>query len=145
VWNDGYSLGIAELDKQHRGLLEFFPCIERQIARGGSWNDIHLTIVELRNLAQTHFHFEEAMMRLFGYPDAGSHEAAHCHFFARLQEIEQQSLTAVAEQGLIEVLRGWLIAHILEADRALADYILAGPQVICSADRRSALPFLPQS
>jgi hemerythrin len=137
-WKDEYSLGIAEIDEQHKSLLQGFSVVEQTLRDGRGWADTHYAIVELTTLAIRHFSFEEALMRLFGYPHLDDHEHGHRYFFIRLEEIERQALRASAESEMVEFLREWLTRHILGDDRGYAAYILSGAQVVRTAPAKSA-------
>lgn len=125
-WKEEYSLGIEEIDRQHQQMLRIMADIEAKVAAGGEWNELHLGIVELRSFAQTHFYFEEALMRSFGFGETREHEEQHKFFFTKLHQIERQSLTSAAEQELLAFLRQWQIQHMAAEDRRYADYLLAG-------------------
>lgn len=131
-WKDSYSLGIAEIDSQHKGLLRKFTAIENAITSKKGWSVVHYAVVELRKQASAHFQFEEALMRLFGFPQPEliAHNKEHEFFFVKLDEIERHSLKDSAEQDMINFLRSWLTNHISGTDRAYAGYILAGAQVV---------------
>jgi hemerythrin len=122
-WKDEYSIGIEEIDKQHRVLLDCFTLIEDSIALNESWTNVHFAVVELREFARIHFAVEETLMRMFNFPDAEPHAKAHQGFFARLQEIEQKSLRVNASEEMATFLRDWLVKHICTADRGYAEHI----------------------
>lgn len=131
-WKDSYSLGIAEIDNQHKGLLRKFTAIENAISSGKGWSVVHYAVVELRKQASAHFQFEEALLRLFGFPqpELMAHSKEHEYFFVKLDEIERHSLNDSAEQEMVGFLSSWLTKHILVTDRAYAGFILAGAQVV---------------
>lgn len=132
-WKNEYSLGIQEIDDQHRLLLSSFSVIEEAINLKQGWSNVHFSILGLKELASMHFTFEEALMRLFSYPEAKAHRGDHEYFFARLAEIENHSLRNSAERELLEFLREWLTSHILHTDADYARYILSGASVVRSA------------
>src|ERR1035437_10171856 len=91
-WKNEYSLGILEIDNQHKSLIHCFASIEASIKAGHTWSSTHFNIVSLKEVARFHFSCEEALMRLFGYPDIEEHSSQHEHFFTFLAEIENNSL-----------------------------------------------------
>lgn len=126
-WKDEYSVGLAEIDRQHKQLIGLFGHIEEALDTDTNWLDLHSKIVELRNFASFHFEFEEALMRMFAFPKGEGHSQAHQLFFIRLDEIER---CVVVDEGvkhdMIRFLFDWLFEHILKTDRELVEYILAG-------------------
>ena len=131
-WKPEYSLGIIEIDGQHQGLLKCFGEIERAMASGKGWTDVHYAIVDLTQKAHMHFEFEEALQRLYGYPDAEQHGRTHGGFFIKLQDIERHALTNSAQSEMVDFLREWLTDHILLADRDYAQYIIGGAEIMRS-------------
>ena len=44
-WKDDYSIGILEIDDQHKLLMRGFSAIEEAIVRNSGWSDTHYAIV----------------------------------------------------------------------------------------------------
>ncbi|OIR08442.1 bacteriohemerythrin [mine drainage metagenome] len=131
-WKNEYSVGILEIDDQHKLLLCGFTAIEESIRLGEGWSNTHYAILELNQLARMHFTFEEAIMHLFGYPETEAHQHEHQHFFSRMASIERHSLKKSAEVEMVQFLRGWLTSHILGSDRGYVKHIFSGAQVVRS-------------
>lgn len=128
-WKEEFALGIAEIDRQHQNLFQLFGFITESIRLKERWSHTHFGLVQLRDFARMHFSVEEALMRLFGWPDADGHELEHQYFFTRLDEIERRSLTENISEELITFLESWLTGHIMVTDKAYARHILAGASV----------------
>jgi hemerythrin len=131
-WKDEYSVGIEEIDDQHRKLLEMFAVVERSIVLAGSWSDIHYGLVKLKELSKSHFMLEQALMRMFNYTGLKHHKATHQYFFDKLEEMEHRSLGASTKQETIKFLGDWFTTHICQTDREYADYILSGAKIVKS-------------
>ena len=88
-WNDTYSIGVPEIDEQHKVLFE---CIERLEApqdeqqRGLS---MYYVMEQLKDYVRVHFAVEEIVMRLFDYPGLEAHAKEHRAFSARLEALEK--------------------------------------------------------
>ena len=131
-WKAEYSVGIDEIDKQHRVLLDYFSLIEDAVAAGGSWSSLHFILIQLRDYARIHFSVEETLMHMFAYPGAAEHVSLHQGFFAKLKELEQLSLTTDVTKGTVDFLHNWLLDHIMGADKGYARHIAGGAQVVLS-------------
>ncbi|MFA7269991.1 MAG: hemerythrin family protein [Sterolibacterium sp.] len=129
-WKDEYSVGIEEIDKQHRVLLDYFRLIEDTVASGGTWSNVHFILIQLHDFARIHFAVEEALMHMFAYPGAAEHINLHQGFFAKLKELEQQSLTTDVTKETVEFVHQWLLRHITGADRAYARHIASGAPIV---------------
>jgi hemerythrin-like metal-binding protein len=136
-WKDEYSIGILEIDDQHKLLLRSFTAIEEAINLNEGWSNTHYAILELIQLAQMHFSFEDAIMRMFAYPDIEAHQKEHQSFFDKLASIERHSLKKSADVEMVQFLRGWLATHILGSDRGYAHHIFSGAQIVRSSRDQS--------
>lgn len=128
-WKDEYAIGIKEIDAQHKELISLFSRVTDAVAQSLPWSDIHFRVLEVKNFAAFHFEFEEALMRLFGYPQTDDHSNGHKQFVAKMNEIEKSSIADDVKQEVVTFLVKWLFDHILKSDRAYAQYILAGASV----------------
>lgn len=131
-WKSEYSVGIDEIDKQHRVLLDYFSLIEDAVAAGGNWSSLHFILIQLHDYARIHFSVEETLMHMFAYPGTADHISLHQGFFAKLKELEQQSLTTDVTKGTVEFLHQWLLQHITGADKGYARHIAGGAPVVLS-------------
>jgi hemerythrin len=129
-WKEEYSVGIPEIDNQHKQLLQNFSEIEESIRLNKRWSDIHYAIVKLIQTARMHFSFEEAMMRIFGYPGLEFHLQEHKSFFDNLDTIERHSLKMSAETEMVHFLLEWLKEHMLGSDQGYAAHIFSGAKVV---------------
>jgi hemerythrin len=129
-WKDEYSLGILEIDNQHKLLMNGFSTIEESIVSDLGWSNTHYAIVELIKIAHMHFTFEEALMRMFGYPGSDAHQMEHQNFFEKLDNIERLALKEKAKIEIVDFMQDWLATHILVNDRGYAKHIFSGAQVI---------------
>ena len=129
-WRDTYSLGIREIDEQHRVLIGNFATIEEAIRQGRNWSTVYFHVTNLKEFARFHFTCEEALMRLFGFPDLRLHAAEHAHFFKVLTEIERHSINKSIEKDLVKFLLMWMTKHIVGSDREFAKHILSGAAVV---------------
>jgi len=129
-WKNEYSLGIKEIDDQHKMLLCSFSILKEAIETEQAWSATHYRIVELRDLAIVHFTVEEAMMRLFGYTATEEHRTTHEHFLIRLDDILNMSIRSSADEEMLKLLKEWLTMHILGSDKDYARHILSGASVV---------------
>jgi hemerythrin len=129
-WNSAYSVGIEEIDNQHRELLRLFSIVENAIQMKQGWSTVHYGLIEVRAFAKFHFKFEEALMRLYGFPDYAGHGEVHERILKRTEVVEHASLQVDAEDQVMKFFRDWLIDHIQGADRAYARHILAGAPLV---------------
>lgn len=129
-WQPAYSVGIAEIDNQHRELLGHFSAISEAILDKKSWSDIHFEIIELKEFAYFHFRFEDALMSLYGCPQRERHNSIHDQFLREIESYERSSLSQINDQAVMQLFGDWLVKHIQGDDRAYAQRILSGAKIV---------------
>ncbi len=134
-WQPSYALGIEEIDQQHQKLLAHSAEIITAIQQEKSWSDIYYLIKALRDFASFHFQFEEALMRMFGYPHHQGHAQAHESFFSQLAALERQAVVDQLENNVEQMLTDWAMNHILCVDRDYVDYLKQMPGISLGASR----------
>jgi len=83
-------------------------------------------VVYLVRYVNEHFQREERLMHDCGYPDLAEHRDRHRRFSAKVYAIEQIHRVdpgSINLEELVEFLRGWLVRHILGADRDFGPYL----------------------
>ena len=133
-WKDEYSVGILEIDNQHKAMLRSFSIIEETFESGQDRSNTHYAIVELIQLSRMHFLFEEAMMRMYDYPESESHKKCHQQLMIRLDSVERNASNNASDFEIVKLMRDYLMAHMLGDDKGYAQYILSGAQVVKSRE-----------
>jgi len=128
VWSDYLSVGVPEMDEEHRQF----------IARV---NELNLAILESEDKARVerlmdlmlmeathHFWHEQELLERWKYPEAEAHAAKHAELtaqFARvMKEIEASDISFVwASKGLL--FKQLLVEHLLREDMKYRDFLRA--------------------
>jgi hemerythrin len=134
-WKEEYSVGIVEIDDQHKGILEYFTLIENAIESRESWSDVFFKLEQLRSHAHFHFSVEESLMRLHGYPKLADHAELHKHFITKLDQLQMTTLSRQVTIDTIVYLRKWYADHMKGADKDYAQFIIRGAAVITTNDQ----------
>jgi len=124
-WKDEYSIGIPEIDDQHKLLLE---CVARLVeAKSDPDRDlaVYFTLGELEDYVRVHFAVEEALIRMFDCPGREAHAREHSGFVEYLEAMRQSALRRDVRDELADFLRRWLVDHVLVSDRQYAGVLLA--------------------
>jgi len=128
-WKPEHSVGIQEIDDQHKKVIEIISRVERAVKLQRGWREVVYDIVDLRVFAKSHFEFEEGLMRMYEYKNYAKHVEEHQYFFTKLTEIESKSISNLVEAELLKFLRDWLKEHILVEDKSYAEHILSGAPI----------------
>ena len=117
VWKDEYSVGVAEFDEQHQGLIALINRLTEEGQRAGT---IEGVLDALDRYVKEHFRAEEALMHAHQYEGLEEHRTQHEVFEEWLGAVKQTyRFTAdgdVFAETVNAFLRNWLINHILRTD-----------------------------
>lgn len=125
VWDKILSVGVTEIDEDHRKLIHIFNILNHAVTDGESKEYLAATLEELVNCTVWHFSHEERLMLKHRYQEHAEHKAEHQELIQSAKELQQtllQSDKAVAEEH-VQFLERWLTKHILTADGRLGTYL----------------------
>lgn len=129
-WNKQFNIGIDSIDNAHRKL---FSIVHRLVHLSRDENNGQWACAEgikyFKNYAIEHFADEEAYMRSIGYKDYEIHKRLHDDMryktLASLdKELKESDYSQESIQHFLGICLGWLTAHILIEDRAIAGKVL---------------------
>ncbi len=121
IWREDYSIGLLAVDAAHRDLLADMNALARAV----SVSALNLTtplLAQIQFTATRDFTIEEQLMQEDEYPFHELHARQHQRFFEFFGELRRE--IEVGEENRVYLafrvkrfLTGWLINHILSADR----------------------------
>ncbi|MDO9601750.1 MAG: hemerythrin family protein, partial [Rhodocyclaceae bacterium] len=128
-WDARYETGLAEVDAQHKSLVEIINHLGELRASGGSVADLTAALGALADYAKYHFSAEDALMQAAGISPEHSttHRREHAQFLDHINQIseEAQGDVMLAIDLLLRYLVKWLAFHILGQDTEMALEIAA--------------------
>jgi hemerythrin len=124
VWSDEYSVGIPEIDEQHKTLFDLINRIHDAInAHRGSavCQDVMSQLVDY---TKVHFTLEQNLMQMGNFPGYEEHWAHHRDLIAEVESMQAKisSGKAAISFELLHFLRNWLTKHILGEDMKYSRY-----------------------
>lgn len=125
VWDEILSVGVDEIDEDHRKLVNIFNILNHSVMAEESSDYLAATLAELINCTVWHFSHEERLMLKHRYEGIEEHKAEHQELIKSAKELQQEILQAekpVVDEH-IEFLERWLTEHILTADLRLGSYL----------------------
>jgi hemerythrin len=136
-WTPDYDLGIEEIDRQHRRLVEVVNRLHDAMEQGCPKAAMQGVVCDLVTYTEIHFRYEEQLMNRLGYRGRDAHVLEHRKLSAELNEFELALAGGrlCVSLELMEFLKAWLPGHVGQADRALAEHALglrgAGALALC--------------
>lgn len=125
-WKKDYAVDIAEIDLQHRRLVDLLNALHDAMRQGKGNEAVGKILKDTIAYTQTHFATEEKIMRASGYPDLEAHLREHADLVAKAQDVAKRFETQKGAAVTIEVLnflRDWLTKHILGTDKKYAPFL----------------------
>ncbi len=129
TWRDELNLGVNTLDNQHKYLICLINTIE---AAGNCGLDKGIILTHLDQLkAYTHYHFdqEERLQIEINFPFHDHHAKEHQLLIQRLGEViekvkmfEGAILREKQIEEIFEILRDWIVNHIIGEDMKMKEY-----------------------
>lgn len=118
-WDTGFSVNVAEIDKQHQKLVGMINDLNDAMKQGKGKDTLAKIIGDLFNYAGNHFATEERYFDKFRYPAATSHKLEHSNFVKKVSEFkgsfDSGKLALTIE--VMTFLKDWLKGHIQGADK----------------------------
>jgi hemerythrin-like metal-binding protein len=123
-WNDSFSVGVREMDDQHKKLLGM---INRLIEEQHTLTEpvtIAELLTEMTDYAREHFRAEEYLMAEYGYENKVRQVESHEAFIAKTLEFMSASEIGpnILSKALLEYLKSWLVGHILNEDMKYKEF-----------------------
>lgn len=121
AWNAKYSLGNAQIDAEHQGLVELANDIATFASHGENAARVRRDILALYEHMRVHFQHEDEYMLRLGYPRYEEHKKQHAEILAAMNAIMKHSdnLDALVYK-LKQLMHAWVRGHILGQDRRIA-------------------------
>ncbi|HSG59736.1 MAG TPA: bacteriohemerythrin [Woeseiaceae bacterium] len=120
-WTDEFSLGIDEVDEEHKSLIELINGLYDVIQVGADYVQVVELLGEIYSQIAVHFAHEEDMMQESGYAHFEEHREDHETLLDDLREIMDE----VEADGSFDVgelsgdLNRWFVDHFRTHDARL--------------------------
>lgn len=126
VWDYVLSVGIEEIDEDHRKLVNLFNILNHSVMEEAAADYVEAVFEELINCTVWHFSHEERLMLKYGYEGFEEHKAVHRELINSVRELQQQYLQVgkLEKEEDLKFLEGWLTEHILVDDMRLGSYLI---------------------
>ena len=125
TWKDTYSVGVAEIDQQHKKLIDLINQLDDAMSKGQGKTILEKILGDLINYCASHFALEEKLFDQHGYPDADDHKAKHKKMTEKVlslqKQFQQEKMTITFD--VMDFLQKWLDKHILGTDKKYGPYL----------------------
>lgn len=124
-WNNDFSLGIEEIDKQHHELINLINELHDAMKVGQGNAVVKDIIAKLEKYTIEHFGTEEKYFDQFKYSGTQQHKNEHHKFTEEVADFRQkfENGQVLLSLKLINFLKDWLVSHIQGSDKKYAPFL----------------------
>ncbi|MCH4888294.1 bacteriohemerythrin [Acidaminobacter sp. JC074] len=121
-WKEDYSVGVKEIDAQHKRLFEMGQAMSDLVSNHGDediYDELTAMFNELIDYTRYHFNDEEKLMEKVNYKDLEDHKVQHQLFVEKLEAYDLETIDE--DQGafalkLLKTVATWIFKHITGDD-----------------------------
>ncbi len=132
-WHEGLSVGIDEIDGQHRALFNAVNDFLDSVENARNVDDVAAVLSFLEEYIGVHFETEERAMKKHEYHLIDDHIAQHRHFSETVGYLKEKYLewgwgtTSTLKVMLQRKLVDWLNEHVSISDKKLGAFLQDKP------------------
>ena len=125
-WGEHLEIGIAEIDEQHRWLVDRINQLHSELSEIASRSSVIADVLEeLMDYTMNHFIMEEELFERHAYPDIVAHKAQHNKFTGTIMNaLTDHEDGKNVSHDVLEFLKHWLIEHIMRTDKVYVPFML---------------------
>ncbi len=118
VWNETYSVGVRELDDQHKNLIRMINEMHYAMNNDKGQEAISSIVDQMFHYMEVHFTTEEGYMQEHAYLGYIAHQKQHEEFRAKARDLRERvnSGEFVLSFEIVQFLSDWLQKHIMVTD-----------------------------
>jgi hemerythrin-like metal-binding protein len=126
-WQDSYSIGIASIDSQHRGLVSGINKLYREMSLGKGPEVLGPLMADLMDQLARHFAYEEELFLRFGYPEAERHAREHEEITAKVSGYagSVNLVSRISAMTVANCLKEWIHDHTVGEDQKYSAFLKA--------------------
>ena len=127
MWKEEYSVEIPEIDAQHIRIVGVINKLFFNKQQNGSHGvEFKKQLLLIKIYTETHFQYEETLMRYAQYPRYEEHRQEHSYMIKKTDEIIKAFYSDSRDQheSLFQFLKKWWIEHIQGTDRRYTSHML---------------------
>ncbi len=126
-WSGSLSVGIQEIDNQHKELIRKLNELAEYIQQKKGKDKIGATLRFMRDYSKIHFSTEEEHMAKHRYPGLKRQQTEHEKFKATteklIRDLEKEKDMEIFASQVQRFLIDWLILHIKTADLKFGEFL----------------------
>lgn len=126
-WKDDYSINVAEVDSQHKEMVDIVNQIHEAAMSGEDMDTLNKILNHLLEYTRFHFKTEEKLMLEHDYFNYASHKREHNELIQQLEttvrNISEGSVLQFSAISDFDIADDWMMTHLLGSDKALGAFL----------------------
>jgi hemerythrin len=124
-WSAELSVGVADMDEQHKKLINMINDLNAAMRAGKGKETIGTTLGGLVEYTQTHFTNEEKILDTHGYPALTAQRMEHRNFIKKISDFKKnlESGSIMISMDVMNFLYDWLKNHIMKTDKGYTSFL----------------------
>jgi hemerythrin-like metal-binding protein len=125
-WSDYLSVGIPEMDAEHREFIARVNELNQSIIGADDKSTVERRMSLMLMQAADHFAHEEELLQKLNFPQLAAHRAKHAALTARFERVMQEF--GASDVSFVWALKGLqlkqlLVEHLLQEDMIYRDFV----------------------
>lgn len=118
-WSESLSVGIMELDDQHKRLIDLINQLNEAMKVGKGKDVMGKVLTSLVDYTKYHFGTEERLMQTHAYQSYVIHKKAHDDLTKQAMDLQKkyEAGTLMVTIEVMNFLKDWLSKHIMSTDK----------------------------
>jgi hemerythrin len=124
-WKDEFSVGIEEMDSQHKRWIEIINELHDAMKSGQTVKVLSSVLRKMTDYIVVHFKAEEALLEKNKFPDLDIHRKIHEKYALEIHSLVEQFVKGkvLISIEIMDSLKKWLTNHIKMSDREYGIFI----------------------
>jgi len=125
TWDNKYSVGINEIDIQHKKLFTLVNDLNEAMRVGKGKDVLSKILSGLIDYTKTHFATEERLMKIHSYNDSVKHKVEHDKLTRQVLDFQKSFNEGKLAMSLeiMNFLKKWLEEHIFKSDKVFGKFL----------------------
>lgn len=126
-WDEKYTVGIRELDAQHKQLVVLLGDLYDAMQSSNTADSLGKILSQLVSYTRTHFATEEKYMAQYSYPGLEAQKKEHAIFVDKILKFKSDfdAGRTTLSVSLATFVKDWLFTHILGSDKQYGPFLIS--------------------
>jgi hemerythrin len=117
-WNEKLSVGVKEIDDQHKQLIKLLNELFSAMAKGQGKTLLKEIVEKLTDYTKVHFREEERLMAVYSYNGYELHKKEHDGFVEKIMDFQKKfNDDRLSSVEVADYMKEWIINHIMKTDK----------------------------